>query len=76
MYVSAHTHDMLVPLSVVNCTALEDPEHGTLTGDSISFGSEVSYSCDNGYILTGDADRTCQADGSWTGSDPICNSKH
>ncbi len=67
--------DLLSP-SVVSCSVLVAPSNGTLTGDSVSYWSEVTYSCDLGYILSGDADRTCQADGVWSGSDPVCNSKH
>ncbi len=37
--------------------------------------SEVTYSCDIGFILSGDTNRTCQADGNWTGNAPVCNSK-
>ncbi len=59
----------------MNCIALEDPVNGTLTGNSVSYLSEVTYSCVTGYNLSGDASRTCQADGSWTGNDPVCNSK-
>ncbi len=59
----------------MNCTALDDPVNGTLTGNSVSYLSEVTYSCATGYNLSGDASRTCQADGNWTGSAPVCNSK-
>ncbi len=59
---------------VVNCTLLETPSNGELDEDGVSFGSEVTYSCDIGYVLSGDTSRTCQPDGNWTGSDPMCNS--
>ena len=61
---------------VINCTVLEDPDNGELHIGGVSFGSEVFYSCDKGFILTGDTNRTCQADGNWTGSAPVCNGKH
>ncbi len=60
--------------SVVNCTTLGAPDNGTISGDSVSFQSEVTYSCDVGFILSGDTSRMCQADGNWTGSAPVCNS--
>ncbi len=60
--------------SVVNCTTLVAPDNGTISGDSVSFQSEVTYSCDVGFIFSGDTSRMCQADGNWTGSAPVCNS--
>lgn len=59
--------------SVINCTDLEAPTNGTVTGKG-SFGSVVTYSCDTGFILSGDTNRTCQADGAFTGSAPVCTS--
>ena len=43
-------------------------------------GSTVNYTCDSGYKLLGEPDlivtviRTCE-NGSWTGSEPICEGK-
>ena len=37
-----------------------------------SFGDVARYSCDTGYILNGTAERTCQANGEWSGSAPTC----
>ena len=33
------------------------------------------YTCNNGYNLTGDMTRTCQANGTWTGTVQICDRK-
>ena len=38
-------------------------------------GFVATYFCDEGYDLVGDNNRVCQADGSWTGSDPDCSRK-
>ncbi len=55
---------------------LNDPTNGTVIGNSVSFGSKVTYTCNNGYILSGNNSRMCQDDGQWTGSAPVCNSKY
>ena len=52
-------------------TDVECLEFGQLTVESTLFGSVVSYTCDSGYILVGDAMRTCTLSG-WSGSNPIC----
>ena len=31
-----------------------------------------SFTCNTGYELTGSDTRTCQSDGSWSGSDDVC----
>ncbi len=66
---------MLSWFPVVNCPALDQPDNGILTGNSVTFGFEVTYTCNTGYTLSGAATRVCQADGNWTGSAPVCNSK-
>ena len=33
---------------------------------------QVEYACDQDYELTGDTERTCEADGAWSGEDPVC----
>ena len=38
-------------------------------------GDTVTYTCDAGFELNGDAMRTCQSDGTWTGSAPTCDRK-
>ena len=35
-------------------------------------GDTCSFTCNNGYELTGSGTRTCQNDGSWSGSDNFC----
>ena len=37
-----------------------------------STGDTCSYTCDTGYELTGSSTRTCQTDGTWSGSDTMC----
>jgi len=37
-----------------------------------SFEDTCSFTCNTGYQLTGSATRTCQSDGSWSGSDAMC----
>ena len=39
-----------------------------------SVNSSAEYSCNGGYKLDkGDAKRTCQVDGTWSGTDPECS---
>ena len=38
-------------------------------------GAVASYECVAGYTLEGSSTRTCQNDGSWSGSEPTCISK-
>ena len=35
-------------------------------------GDTCNFTCNTGYELTGSDTRTCQSNGSWSGSDAIC----
>jgi len=63
---------------IVTCPPLTDPDNGTivclLEDDGVSFYEDTcSFTCNTGYKLTGSDTRTCQSDGSWSGSVTICN---
>ena len=36
------------------------------------FQSVAEYACNEGFTLSGSQSRTCQADGTWSGADPVC----
>lgn len=48
------------------------PVHGIRLGDSFSPGSLMRFSCEAGHALRGSSERTCQANGSWSGAQPEC----
>ena len=54
------------------------PSNGEITScssGSIGVGYEgdtCSFTCNTGYELTGSDNRTCQSDGSWSGTDSTC----
>jgi len=63
---------------VVLCPSLTDPNNGTMTcllGDDgvPSYEDTCSFTCNTGYELTGMDTRTCQSDGSWSGSETMCS---
>lgn len=60
----------------MECGVLVDPANGRVTlsmGRSVT--SEASYTCNEGFTLSGDTMRTCQPDGEWSGSEPTCSGK-
>ena len=62
---------------VVNCGM---PDNGTNTnriGSEYIYRKNVTDGCILGYeVQSGDEIRTCQANGSWTGTPLICSSKY
>lgn len=55
------------------CVALQAPANGDVSHpDSPGAGDAANYSCDEGYALEGDAARTCEASGEWSGTAPRC----
>lgn len=56
-----------------SCDSLDPLSHGSINTDGTTFGATATHTCDTGYSLDGDSSRTCQADGSWSGTAPTCN---
>ena len=57
----------------VDCGIPDPLINGVARAEQSTFGSVVTYLCDNGYTLEGNNARTCQADTSWDGDVPLCN---
>ena len=63
-------------LIAVDCGTLTDPANGQVGHTAgTTFGQTAAYSCDTGYNLVGDNNRTCQATGRWSGYTPTCQGK-
>ncbi|XP_031574707.1 CUB and sushi domain-containing protein 3-like [Actinia tenebrosa] len=48
------------------------PFNGKRIGMMFQYSNTVSFSCNKGYFLEGPATRTCQANRTWSDSQPIC----
>ena len=59
----------------VQCPALSNPENGavSITGTGVS--DTATYTCNDGYEISGSDTQTCQLNGKWSGSPPICEIK-
>ena len=57
---------------------LSSPMNGSLlipgTGVGV-YQETATYACETGFNLVGMSERVCQSDGTWSGSDPTCQSK-
>lgn len=62
------------PFSAVKCPEVSAPDYGTISpiGAQFTYGSEIVVTCVAGYRVIGSAKRRCQADGAWSGHDPLC----
>ena len=61
----------------MSCSLLNNPNNGanncSLGDDRVpSYEDTCSFTCNTGYELTGSDTRTCQIDGSWSGSPVSC----
>ena len=59
------------------CALLADLNNGKIScslGDDgvLSYEDTCSFTCNTGYVLTGSDTRTCQSDGSWSGTQTMC----
>ena len=63
-------------MSLANsCPALSAPANGAVSPISGTTGTVAAYSCNAGYYMEGSASTTCQADGVWSSSAPLCYGK-
>lgn len=62
------------PTCTANACApdLTAPMNGQVTRTTGVTGDVATYSCSGGYTLSGNATRTCQPDGTWSGTAPTC----
>ena len=56
----------------IRCSPLQAPKFGTVVTGGHMLLNDSRYSCNNGYILVGDAIRHCNHSGLWNGSAPTC----
>jgi len=55
-----------------DCGSLMAPKNGSMFGNQTTFPNEVSFRCDEGFIMTGPGKRRCQKDGTWSGNATLC----
>ena len=65
----------VVSVSGKECGHPGEPAGGSLVSSEILFypGEEVTFTCQQGYVLTGPDRRHCREDGTWSDSLPSCS---
>lgn len=60
--------------TIVSCPLFSPDEllYGTINVSSFTYGSNASFLCDEGYLLSGSSQATCTAQGIWSASLPTC----
>ncbi|KAK3732755.1 hypothetical protein QZH41_008635, partial [Actinostola sp. cb2023] len=61
------------PGCAVSCGNPGVPTNGEVFGTLYSYSQKLRFDCLPGYRLVGSIDRTCGADGRWSGSQPRCD---
>ena len=62
---------LALPLAV-ECPLLSDPADGRVLVTDRTFTNNATYECDEGFFLSGMTSRQCQADMTWSGTEPDC----
>ena len=57
---------------MIICDDLSNPDNGFVDQPSNSVGTVATYDCNNGFVIVGNDERTCQDNGEWSGEDPFC----
>ncbi|XP_013391007.1 sushi, von Willebrand factor type A, EGF and pentraxin domain-containing protein 1 [Lingula anatina] len=56
----------------IKCDEPRVPKHGEVIGRRVTFASKVSFQCDAGYNLVGNATLECLESGEWSAPSPTC----
>ena len=78
MWQNSCAHILLNPIVDIQCDDISSPANGEMMSCSsgrVGVGYEgdtCSFTCNTGYELTGSDTRTCQSNGSWSGSPVSC----
>ncbi|XP_078667428.1 sushi, von Willebrand factor type A, EGF and pentraxin domain-containing protein 1-like [Branchiostoma floridae x Branchiostoma belcheri] len=56
----------------MQCQSLTVPTNGALSTTATSYQTVVNFTCNTGYVLNGTTNTTCQADGTWSTTEPTC----
>lgn len=65
-------HELFFRNVGVNCGDPGGLTNGGAVTSGILYGDNVTYTCQTGYNITGDVNRTCQSNAVWSGSRPKC----
>ena len=54
-----------------------NPDNGRVDFSAgTTFGSTATYECTRPFAVNGTESRLCQANGTWSGEDPVCTGKY
>lgn len=56
----------------IQCPHPDQPLNGNLYYENTEYKSNVTYTCDEGYILSGSSSAMCLVDGRWSAPEPLC----
>nr|XP_054772108.1 sushi, von Willebrand factor type A, EGF and pentraxin domain-containing protein 1-like [Lytechinus pictus] len=57
---------------MISCLSPPLPAYGYFEEASLGFGESGNYTCEQEFIVDGEATATCQADGTWSSEPPRC----
>lgn len=55
-----------------DCGLLAVPMNGSTTGGDTTYPNEVTFDCEDGFIMSGSRIRKCQSNGIWSGNETSC----
>jgi len=58
---------------VRSCAPLTAPDNGMIQCSGTSVDDICLFTCDDGFELSGNSSRTCQDDGTWSGTEAMCD---
>ena len=78
MYYNGQVDKALLSTTAIVCQGLPEIDNGMISyapdsvGPEYDLGTVATYTCDEGFMLVGSAQRTCE-DGNFSGMEPFCS---
>ena len=66
---------IFLKFAAVDCGPLPKLLNGSYADGLTTYPNKVTFSCDEGFLLRGSAERVCQANGTWSGTQTKCDGK-
>jgi len=65
--------NLVIRLLERSCAPLIAPDNGMIQCSGTSVDDICVFTCDDGFELSGSSSRTCQDDGTWSGTEAVCD---
>ncbi len=69
-----YVHVYIFMSYLAGCPEIKDTDHLFHNGSTLAIGTILSFTCDEGFLLSRDSGLLCGPEGKWNDTQPFCSS--